>query len=92
MGKLAELAGTAELRGSVCVTDARGVTHQYAKEDDAEEAWGSKVDMLEHRRGAFFVAPPVVLVEDDPPALPPASVKKKTKKTSKRERLLSDDE
>ena len=52
--KLAELAGTNKLAGKVCVTDARGVTHHYKSEAEAEAAWGSKVAGLAHKRGAFF--------------------------------------
>ena len=60
MSKLAELAGTAGLRGKVCVTDVKGVTHEYADEAAATAVWDARVGSLEHRRGAFFetAAPP----------------------------------
>jgi len=49
---LSELANANELRGSVGVTNVRGITTIYLCEKDAWEACqGMK---LEHRRGAFF--------------------------------------
>jgi hypothetical protein len=53
--KLAELAKTTRLKGKVCITDEKGVTHEYADEAAAHAAWRDKLHLLEHRRGAFFV-------------------------------------
>jgi phosphomannomutase len=52
MGKLAELAKTSKLKGSVAVTFANGTTRTFATEADAEA--GTSGLTLEHRRGAFF--------------------------------------
>ena len=62
--KLAELAGAKRLKGAVCVTDAKGVTHHYVDEAAAWAAWQGKP--LEHRRGAFFeaVADPIVILDE----------------------------
>lgn len=51
---LAQLAGAVQLKGKVCITDAKGVTHEYVDEAAAMAAWGGKVGSLEHLRGAFF--------------------------------------
>lgn len=52
--KLAELAEAGRLKGKVCITDAKGVTHEYADEAAAFAAWKDRIGNLEHRRGAFF--------------------------------------
>ena len=57
MTKLSELAGATKLRGAVCITDAKGVTHRYETEAMAFEAWRNRIHLLEHRRGAFFAKP-----------------------------------
>ena len=64
---LAELAGANTLRGKVCVTDAKGITHHYENEEAANDVWGGKVSSLEHRRGAFFevATKPAPKVEKD---------------------------
>lgn len=88
--RLAALAGAERLSGAVCVTDAKGQTHHYATEDEAEAAWGSKAGSLEHRRGAFFekaAAPksePKVEVERAPVE------EEKPKRSSKRSRKSGD--
>jgi hypothetical protein len=53
--KLAELAKAPRLKGKVCITDEKGITHEYADETAAHTAWKDKLHLLEHRRGAFFV-------------------------------------
>ena len=78
---LAELAGANTLRGKVCVTDAKGITHHYADEAAADAVWGGKVSSLEHHRGAFF--------EIATKAAPKAAPEKETKSSggsSKRSR------
>jgi hypothetical protein len=62
--KLSEIAKAGKLRGKVCITDARGVTHEYADEQAAYAAWKDNIDSLEHRRGAFFVK--AAAVEEQP--------------------------
>ena len=79
MGKLAELAGAAELHGKVCITDTKGATHEYPNEAAAEADWGDKASRLEHRRGAFFEREP------EAPSEPPKK-KKASKKHSGRSR------
>ena len=54
MGRLAKAAGTSQLKGRVCVTDALGLTTTYADEE-AAEAGVPAGSVIEHRRGAFFV-------------------------------------
>jgi hypothetical protein len=50
MSKLAELAGTLQLHGKVCVTGLDGVTHEYENEVVALGEWGDRVGELEHCR------------------------------------------
>jgi len=85
--ELAKLAGTSRLRGGVCVTDAKGVTHSYDDEAAAAAVWDSKVGRMEHRRGGFFeragaapAAPvaPVVVLDQDSDDEPPRRSKKKS--------------
>lgn len=81
MSKLAALAKTTKLRGSVGVTDVKGVTHLYEDEAAAEAAWGSRAGSLEHRRGAFFEK-----------AAPPAPAAQKRGSSGKRKAKLDGDE
>jgi hypothetical protein len=75
--KLAELAKANRLKGVVCITDAKGVTHNYPDEAAAYEAWKDRIGSLEHRRGAFFVKEMVPATPTAPAAPPLAAPKPK---------------
>ena len=53
MGRLAEIAKTAKLKGAITVSFPDGTSRTFANEALAEKATAGLV--LEHNRGAFFV-------------------------------------
>lgn len=65
MGRLAEAAKTAALKGKVTVTDAAGLTRTYADEAAADAAIPVSAGIT-HRRGAFFLAGESAPVEEAP--------------------------
>ena len=64
--KLTEIA-KAKLAGKVCITDAKGVTHEFIDETAAFEAWKDRIGSLGFRRGGFFEKAAVLPADESAP-------------------------